>query len=117
MTTNQIVDKIENSEFILVDFYATWCGPCMGMLPILNKLESKYLERIHILKVDIDHHLPLVTTYKVMGVPSFVIFKNGIEIWRHPGTLSFKDFAFMIDSSLDEKEIIDNLADAKKEDS
>lgn len=60
----------------------------MAMLPVLDELESEFGERLIIHKIDIDQHLDLAVQQKVMGVPTFVLYKNGRELWRRPGVLT-----------------------------
>lgn len=73
---------------VLVDFWGTWCAPCRAMHPILDELETEMGERVRIVRIDVDEHLDLAVRMKVMGVPMFVIFKNGQELWRDAGVLS-----------------------------
>jgi thioredoxin 1 len=79
---NQI---IQSDIPTLVDFYATWCGPCKTMHPILDKLKEKYGEKIRILKIDVDKNQAVASQFRVQGVPTFVLFKSGNKIWRESG--------------------------------
>ena len=79
---NQI---IKSDVPTLVDFYATWCGPCKTMHPILDKLKEKYGEKIRILKIDVDKNQAVAAQFRVQGVPTFVLFKSGNKIWRESG--------------------------------
>jgi thioredoxin 1 len=85
---NQI---IQSNVPTLVDFYATWCGPCKTMHPILDQLKEKYGEKIKILKIDVDKNQAVAAQFRVQGVPTFVLFKSGTKIWRESGAfpLSF----------------------------
>ena len=73
---------------ILVDFFATWCGPCKAMNPVLKELKDELGERVRIFKIDVDKHTDLAVEQKVMGVPMFVVFKNGQEQFRQAGALT-----------------------------
>jgi len=73
---------------VLVDFWGTWCAPCRAMHPVLDQLEAEMGERVRIVRIDVDEHLDLAVRMKVMGVPMFVVFKNGQELWRDAGVLS-----------------------------
>jgi thioredoxin 1 len=79
---NQI---IQSNVPTLVDFYATWCGPCKTMHPILDQLKEKYGEKIRILKIDVDKNQAVASQFRVQGVPTFVLFKSGNKIWRESG--------------------------------
>jgi len=71
----------------LVDFYATWCGPCKTMHPILDQLKSDMGSKIRILKIDVDKNQTVADQFKVRGVPTFVLFKNGEVLWRESGAM------------------------------
>ena len=80
---------IKGEKPVLVDFFATWCGPCKAMHPVLEELKKEMGEQIHIVKVDID--IPanrlLVTQHNIQSVPTFMILKKGEMLWRHSGML------------------------------
>lgn len=71
----------------LVDFYATWCGPCKTMHPILDQLKSDMGAQIRILKIDVDKNPAVADQFKVKGVPTFVLFKGGEVLWRQSGAM------------------------------
>lgn len=73
---------------VLVDFWGTWCAPCRAMHPMLDELEAEMGERVRIVRIDVDENIDLAVHMKVMGVPMFVVFKNGQELWRDAGVLS-----------------------------
>lgn len=70
-------DVLEHKGVVLVDFFATWCGPCKAQGPILDKIASELGDAAEIYKVDIDEDRPLAMEYKVMSVPTLKIFKDG----------------------------------------
>lgn len=87
MNTN--FDSIINSEKpVLVDFFATWCGPCKTLAPILKQVKDNLAERITILKIDVDKNQKLASKYQVRGVPTIILFQNGKQLWRQSGVLS-----------------------------
>ena len=72
-------EVLESKEVVLVDFFATWCGPCKAQGPILDTLAESMGDKVKIFKVDIDESRPLAMEYRVMSVPTLKIFKNGEE--------------------------------------
>jgi len=87
MNTN--FDSIISSEKpVLIDFFATWCGPCKTLAPILKLVKDNLGERITILKIDVDKNQQLASKYQVRGVPTIMLFQNGKQLWRESGVLS-----------------------------
>lgn len=87
MKTN--FEAIINSEKpVLIDFFATWCGPCKTLAPILTQVKDNLGERITILKIDVDKNQVLASKYQVRGVPTMILFQNGKQLWRQSGVLS-----------------------------
>ncbi|MFY7811216.1 MAG: thioredoxin [Flavobacterium sp.] len=73
---------------VLVDFYATWCGPCNMLAPILQDVKKQLGEKISIIKVDVDKNQELANHFQVRGVPTMILFKNGEKLWRQSGVVS-----------------------------
>ena len=78
-------DIINGDKLTLVDFFATWCGPCQMQIPVLTELKKAIGEKATILKIDVDKNEELATLYRVMSVPTLVLFKSGEAIWRESG--------------------------------
>ncbi len=74
------MEVLESKVPVLVDFAASWCGPCKMMGPVLEQLSAEYEGRVKIVKVDIDESMDLAQKYQIMSVPNMVIFKSGIPV-------------------------------------
>lgn len=83
--TDNFKETIMSDTPTLVDFYATWCGPCQRMHPILDELKEKIGDKAKILKVDVDKNEPLAAEYGVQSVPTLIVFRRGEEKWRAVG--------------------------------
>ncbi len=78
-------DIISSDKPTLVDFFATWCGPCKIQGPILEQVKTKVGDDANIIKVDIDKNQELAARYRVQSVPTLIMFQNGEAIWRAVG--------------------------------
>ncbi len=81
----QFDELIKGEKPVLVDFYATWCGPCRVMSPILEDLRKTVGDKALIIKVDVDEEEELSLRYNVQSVPTLMIFKKGELVWRETG--------------------------------
>lgn len=79
-------DELINSEKpTLVDFYATWCGPCKMMSPLLEEVARELGESTKIIKVDIEKNKDAAVQYGIRSVPTLILFKEGEIVWRQSG--------------------------------
>lgn len=76
---------INNQPLVLVDFFATWCGPCKMLGPVLKELSQKLKDKVEIVKVDVDEEQQLAMKFGIMAVPTMIIFKNGKAVKQLQG--------------------------------
>lgn len=82
---------INGSHLTLVDFFATWCGPCKMMHPVLEQLKEEFGGRIRIVKIDVDKNEELAGVHRIQSVPTLMLFHGGEMLWRHSGALSLSE--------------------------
>lgn len=90
-------ELIQSEKPVLADFFATWCGPCKAMHPVLETLKSEVGESARIVKVDVDLHEKLAADYRIQSVPTFILFKRGEALWRHSGVIGGKELKSIIE--------------------
>lgn len=83
----KLSDIIQSSQLALVDFYATWCGPCRMMHPVLEQLKKELGDSIRIVKVDVDKNEAVAMQMRIQSVPTLMIFKEGEMKWRQSGAM------------------------------
>lgn len=84
-------EVIASSTPTLVDFFATWCGPCKMMHPVLEELKQKLGDKVRIIKIDVDHNEQLAMSYGVQSVPTMILFKDSTERNRLIGARRLAD--------------------------
>lgn len=79
-------DEVIQSELpVLTDFWATWCGPCYMVAPILEEIAAQYKGQLKVAKLDVDQNMEIAVQYGVQSIPTLILFKNGQEMKRIVG--------------------------------
>lgn len=87
---------IKSEKPVLIDFFATWCGPCKMLGPILKEVKDSLGDRISIIKIDVDKNQQIAAQYQVRGVPTMILFQNSKQLWRQSGVLNKEDIIKII---------------------
>ncbi|WP_459211928.1 thioredoxin [Aquimarina rhabdastrellae] len=81
---------------VLIDFHATWCGPCKMLAPILQQVKEELGDTIKIVKIDVDKNQKLASQYQIRSVPTLLLFKDGKQIWKQSGVVQKEDLINLI---------------------
>ena len=92
-------DIISGDKLVLVDFSAEWCGPCKVLAPILKEVKDEIGDKTRIIKIDVDKNQALAARYKVMGVPTLILFKNGTQVWRQSGVMQKQELLSLLQAN------------------
>ncbi len=92
-------EVLEAQVPVVVDFWATWCGPCKMLGPELAKLDEEQGGKINICKIDVDEEQELAAEFGIMGVPTMLIYKNGKQVAKHVGFCKRSEVLSLIENS------------------
>ncbi|KAM7252809.1 hypothetical protein ACFE04_025427 [Oxalis oulophora] len=104
-TFSSFDDLLEKADKpVLVDFYATWCGPCQFMVPVLNEVSNILKDKIMVVKIDTEKYQSIADKYSIQALPTFIIFKDGKPHDRFEGALTADQLVQRIEGSLQVKQ-------------
>jgi len=90
--SNKEFNNFTKEDLVLVDFYADWCMPCVMMAPVLEDLARKFKGKIKFGKVNIEHHQELAQKFRIVSLPTFMLFKEGKQVEQFVGSRPIEDF-------------------------
>jgi thioredoxin 1 len=94
-------EVIETDGYVLVDFWAPWCGPCRILAPILEGIAENYKDKVKILKMDVDNNQVTAIKYGIRGIPTLILYKEGkVVATKTGGDLSKSQLATFLDSNI-----------------
>ena len=91
---------VQDDKLLVVDFFATWCGPCNKLSPTLDEVSEEFGDRVNIVKVDVDESEDLAMTYGIRSVPTVLFFKNGQQVDKFVGALPKSEIVSKIENQL-----------------
>lgn len=91
---------VQDDKLLVVDFFATWCGPCKKLSPTLDEVSEEFGDRVNIVKVDVDESEDLAMTYGIRSVPTVLFFKNGQQVDKFVGALPKSEIVSKIEKQL-----------------
>ena len=98
--TNIEQEVLKADKPVLVDFFATWCGPCRQMLPIADELSESMKNKVKIVKMDVDDAPETPEKYNIQSIPTMILFKAGQNVAEHHGSCTKAELESWIDSNL-----------------
>ena len=100
LNESEFNEKVNSSPVAMVDFWATWCGPCKMLAPVIEDISAKYDGKAVVAKVDVDENQALAAKYGVMSIPTVIFFKDGKEIGRKVGVQPASAYTQTLDANL-----------------
>ena len=93
-------DVLQENKPVLVDFWASWCGPCRMMAPVLEQLADKYNEKLLVRKLNVDENPQFASKYNIRSIPTMILFKEGKPVSQHIGYIPFESLTKELEKSI-----------------
>jgi len=101
LTKDNFEDEVLKSDIpVLVDFWASWCGPCRAIAPIIDELANDFYGKVKVGKINVDEQGELAAKFRIMSIPTIMLFKGGQTVEKVVGARSKEDFAELIEKNL-----------------
>ncbi|XP_057774077.1 thioredoxin Y2, chloroplastic-like [Salvia miltiorrhiza] len=99
---DELLEK--SNKPVLVDFYATWCGPCQFMVPVLEQVSASLIDKIQVVKIDTEKYPAIADKYQIQALPTFILFKDGKPFDRFEGAMGADQLIERVEASLQVKQ-------------
>ena len=87
-TNTNFEELLQDGKLVIVDFWATWCGPCRMLSPLLDEVEAEMADKVEVVKVNVDDADEIAMRFRIMSIPTLLFFKNGQMVDKSVGALS-----------------------------
>ncbi len=94
------LEVLKSTLPVLVDYWAEWCGPCKAIAPVLEEIAKEYSGKLKIAKVDVDSNTEVPKKFNIRGIPTLMLFKNGVVEATKVGALSKSQLTAFLDSNI-----------------
>jgi thioredoxin 1 len=98
--TEENVAEVTGSGLVLVDFWAEWCGPCQAMMPVFEAFGADMWDKVTLAKVNIDEVTSIAAQYRVMSIPTFILFKDGQVVEQEVGSQTKEKLEEMVNKHM-----------------
>ncbi|MDJ0568148.1 MAG: thioredoxin [Pleurocapsa sp. MO_192.B19] len=98
--SNELEQLIAENKLVVVDYTATWCGPCRVVAPLIDQLAQEYGDRAIVVKVDIDQNKDNAKKYGIRSIPAVLVFKNGAVVESLFGTKPYETYSNILETQL-----------------
>ena len=99
-TNNNFTELLQSEKLVVVDFWATWCGPCRMLSPILDEVEEEMAGQMEVVKVNVDDADEVAAQYRIMSIPTLLFFKNGQVVDKTVGAMPKADLVAKVKANL-----------------
>ena len=98
--SNEFEQLIKDNKVVLVDYTATWCGPCKVVAPLIDKLATEYSDRVTVVKIDIDQNQDAAKKYGIRSIPAVLVFRDGEVVENTFGSQPYETYSNILETQL-----------------